>query len=396
MRIDITRSVTIPETVRIDRYRRVPELGPKILFFSGGSALKTLSRRLIDYTHNSIHLITAFDSGGSSANIRQAFEMLSVGDLRNRLMALADQSVHGNRDIYRLFAYRFDHNTDNQKLHKRLVKMAQGRDSLITSIPNPMRRIIRNHLHSFLEKMPDDFDLQGASIGNIILAAGYLNNRRHIEPVIYIFSKLVEVRGVVKPITGLSYHLAGRMEDDEIVIGQHRLTGNGCTAECKKIKELFLTKSLNSDKPVSIQIKKKTKDLIQGADLICYPMGSFYTSLMANLLPQGVGQAISETHCPKVFIPNPVEDTEQYGMSLDDTVTTLITYLRKTANGNHTINDLLNIVIVDTKNGNYQKPLNLKKIKQSGVAVIDTELISAASKPFIDNERLINVLLSLA
>ena len=88
--VQILKTIQIPDLVKIERYRKVPELGPKILFFSGGSALKDLSTKLINYTHNSIHIITSFDSGGSSAKLRDTFHMPSVGDLRNRLMALAD------------------------------------------------------------------------------------------------------------------------------------------------------------------------------------------------------------------------------------------------------------------------------------------------------------------
>jgi 2-phospho-L-lactate transferase/gluconeogenesis factor (CofD/UPF0052 family) len=61
---------------------------------------------LKQYTHNSVHLITAFDSGGSSAQLRRAFGMPAIGDLRSRIVALADESVRGNPQIYRLFAHR--------------------------------------------------------------------------------------------------------------------------------------------------------------------------------------------------------------------------------------------------------------------------------------------------
>ena len=73
--LTITRTVQLPDKIRLARFARAPELGPKVLFFSGGSALNPLSRRLINYTHNSIHLITPFDSGGSSAVLRKAFGM---------------------------------------------------------------------------------------------------------------------------------------------------------------------------------------------------------------------------------------------------------------------------------------------------------------------------------
>ena len=66
-----------------------PPLGPRLVFFTGGTALRDLSRQLIHYTHNSVHLVTPFDSGGSSAALRRSFAMPAVGDIRNRLLALA-------------------------------------------------------------------------------------------------------------------------------------------------------------------------------------------------------------------------------------------------------------------------------------------------------------------
>ena len=84
---------------RIEEARRAPEKGPAILFFSGGTASRQLSRELIHYSHNSIHVITTFDSGGSSAELRRAFGMPAVGDLRNRLLALADRSPSGNAEV---------------------------------------------------------------------------------------------------------------------------------------------------------------------------------------------------------------------------------------------------------------------------------------------------------
>src|SRR4051794_18824549 len=102
----VTRAVRFPDDLRVLRSSRAPELGPRILFLSGGSALRPLSRVLKQYTHNSVHLITAFDSGGSSAQLRHAFAMPAIGDLRNRIVALADESVRGNPQIYRLFGYR--------------------------------------------------------------------------------------------------------------------------------------------------------------------------------------------------------------------------------------------------------------------------------------------------
>jgi len=80
----ITRIPTVPDELRVSRSLRAPELGPRILFLSGGSALRPLCRVLKQYTHNSEHLITAFDSGGSSAQLRRAFGMPAIGAPANQ------------------------------------------------------------------------------------------------------------------------------------------------------------------------------------------------------------------------------------------------------------------------------------------------------------------------
>jgi CofD-related protein of GAK system len=172
--IRIARKAQLPDPVKLARYEKSPELGPRILFFSGGTALRELSSTLIRSTYNSVHLITPFDSGGSSAKLRKAFAMPAIGDIRNRLMALADHSLHGNPQIFELFAYRLPKADPAPQLLRELGRMNAGEHPLVANIPNPMRKIIRHYLSVFLEKMPTSFDLRGASIGNIVLAGGPL------------------------------------------------------------------------------------------------------------------------------------------------------------------------------------------------------------------------------
>ena len=68
-----------------------PDGGSRILFFSGGTALAPVAAELSRHTRNAVHVITTFDSGGSSAELRRAFDMPAVGDIRARIMALADR-----------------------------------------------------------------------------------------------------------------------------------------------------------------------------------------------------------------------------------------------------------------------------------------------------------------
>jgi len=387
--------VQLPDRVRLSRYLRAPELGPRILFFSGGTALTGTSRVLKRHTHNSIHLVTPFDSGGSSAKLRQAFSMPSIGDLRSRLVALADENITGHPEVYQLFTYRFPTDQSADELLSRLDQMIRGKEPLVAAISNPMRRLIRNQLGYFREAMPDDFDLRGASTGNLILAGGYLNNHKHLDPIIFLFSKLVNVLGTVLAVVNDDLHLAAELEDGSCVTGQHRLTGKEVAPLEHPISRLFL--SSDPDKPVAAkaEMRKKYRRLIQQAELICYPPGSFYTSLVASLLPTGVGSAIAATDCPKIYIPNLGHDPEQIGMTLDSSVLTLLDYLRADNTDKCPNGKLLNFVLLDSKRGNYPSSLSASLMQELGIRVIDTRLISKQSAPYYDAEMLASTLLSL-
>lgn len=396
MRIRVRRSIAIPDEIRIARSQRAPELGPRILFLSGGSALRALSRAIKHYTHNSIHLVTPFDSGGSSARLRETFGMLSVGDLRNRLIALADESIQGNPEIYRLFTYRFPQTESQSELATRLQNMIEGVDPLVEVVPDPLRLIARTQLHLFGDRMPPDFDLRGASLGNLILTGAYLSNHREIDSVLFLISKLAEVRGIVRPIVNADLQLAARLDGGEWIVGQHLITGKETEPVSAPIADLRLVRSTQDRKPAAAAIPSKVRELIQGADLICYPMGSFYSSVICNTLPAGVGQAIASAGCPKVYIPNTGEDPEQLGLSIGRAAEVLIDYLRRDAGADRRTDELLDFLLVDTTNGRYADPGDLDRLEKLGVQVIDVDLVSRASFPDLDPEALTHVLLSLA
>lgn len=395
-RLSVTRKIRLPDAVKTTLYARSPDLGPRVLFFSGGSALRDLSRELIRYTHNSIHIITPFDSGGSSAKLRQAFNMPAIGDVRNRLMALADQTIHGFPDIYNLFAYRFAKGRPQQDLQTELGAMVDGRHELIKGIPDPMRKIIRHHLRMFRKEMPEGFDLKGASIGNLVLTSGYLENERHLDPVIYIFSHLVRVRGVVRPATNGDFHLVTHLENGKIIVGQHNMTGKEVPPLNSPIAQLYISKDTHSPKPLEHPIRNKMRELIAKADLICYPMGSFYTSVIANLLLKGMGDAIADNACPKIFVPSTGVDPETRGMSLKEQVKTLLHYIEKSAGRSLKAEQVLHYVLMDTRTAHYQGDLNHKEMNRLGIRIIDCPLVSRKSVPYIDPTLLAPILLSLA
>lgn len=393
--VRITRSVKVPDPVRLTRYRKNPELGPGILFFSGGSALNDTSRALKNYTHNSIHFVTPFDSGGSSAKLRTAFDMPSIGDLRSRLVALADENITGHPDVYRLFTHRLPHDNAQDELLRKIESMACGKDTLICDISNPMRRLIRNQLGFFYDAMPQGFDLRGASIGNLILAGGYLNNHKHLDPIVFLFSKLVNVLGTVRTVVNDNLHLGAELEDGNFILGQHKLTGKEVKPLQSPVKRLFLSKSLNKYVPAKSEIRKKNRKLIENSELICYPPGSFYSSLLANLLPKGVTVAIADSDCPKVYVPNLGQDPEQIGMTLDDSVKILMKYLQVGNVKNCPNGKLLNFILMDENQSLYSSKPSPKLLKELGIQVILTRLVSKRDPHHYDPELLVKALLSL-
>ena len=131
-----------------------------------------------------------------------------------------------------------------------------------------------------------------------------------------------------------------------------------------------------------------------GAD--CQPgklMGSFHSGLVANLLVPGVGAAISETPCPKVFIPSTGEDPEAFGMDVADQVNGLLYYLQRDLEEVNT-EKLLDFVVMDLKNGTYPSGTSLKALSKTGAEIIDCLLVSD-KRPLIDENLLVPLLLSL-
>jgi CofD-related protein of GAK system len=395
MQVKITKTINLPDPRRLELCRRSPDLGPNILFFTGGSALRPTSEELIFYTHNSTHIITPVDSGGSSAKLRDAFAMPAIGDIRNRLMALADRGLTGNPEIFRLFAHRFPKDADRDQLERELVEMINGSHPLVERITDPMRKIIRMLLSFFYKRKPSDFDLRAASIGNLILTGGYLQYNHHLDPVIYIFSKLVNVRGTVRPVLDRHLHLVAELESRDILVGQHLLTGKEVPPISSAVKRVFLSESRETPWPVDVAIPNKIKKLIRGADLICYPMGSFFSSIISNLLPGGVGDAIAANKCPKIFIPNTGTDPELYGTDLGRQVEILLHYL-KGDNGGLGDEDVLNFILIDERSGGYDGFLDQARLQQRGIHVIDCRLVSLRSRTRIDEKLLVPTLLSLA
>jgi CofD-related protein of GAK system len=392
--MDSDKSQLIDE-FRITDAQRNPELGPRILFFTGGTAMRGLSRQLKRYTHNSIHLITPFDSGGSSAKLRAAFNMLSVGDIRNRLVALADDTLVGAPQIYDLFSYRFSHDSESAPRYQALRNLADGSHNLAAAAPKSIQKIVGDYLQYFCDRMPEGFDLRGASIGNLLLAGGYLQNDRDLATVLAVVSEEIKVLGKVSPITEASLHLLAELEDGTKLIGQDRITGKEHPPITSAICNLSLVDSVSQPADTTVEVSDQARELIGSAELICFPMGSFWTSVVANLLPEGVGQAIVGAQCPKLYIPNVSDDPEQLGLKIHDCVRILHRKVCEDAGETVPLSKVLDRVLVDSKNADYAKRLDTNQLATLGVRVLDAPLVTKASRPLLDSTHLAQALVSM-
>lgn len=329
----------------------LPDQEHPLVFFTGGTALKSLSQYLAFRTSGTVHLVTPFDSGGSTAVLRSAFAMPAVGDMRNRLLALADPT-RVTHSLLALCDTRLSKNGNSIELGRSLAALTQEMDPHWKGIETGAGQFLRACLNSFLQAMPADFDLRNASLGNLFMAGDYLSEGRSLYSVLSKFSRLFHIKGVILPIVDENLHLAAVLEDGSTIVGQHLFRHLH-----SPVRRLFLTvheprNGVQAHTVCRPLVATPALKRLRTSSLICYPMGSFYTSVVANLLPEGVGQCVSRQCCPKVFIPNTGEDPELTGLTVLEEVEVLL----------HTLgadcpearpSDLLTHVCMDLRNGKY-------------------------------------------
>lgn len=217
--------------------------GHKIVVLGGGTGLSTMLRGLKEYTSNIVAVVTVTDNGGSSGRLMEQMRMLPPGDLRNCLVALADAEP----TLARLFQYRFkeDH---------------QG--------------------------------LGGHSFGNLFIAAMTAIFDGNYEEAIAATSKVLAIRGRVYPSTTQNVTLLAEMEDGTVVEGETEIASHP-----QPIKQMYL-------RPENAQPLPEVLAAIEEADAIILGPGSVFTSIVPNLLVDGVVDAIAKSRAVKLYVCN--------------------------------------------------------------------------------------------
>jgi hypothetical protein len=142
---------------------------------------------------------------------------------------------------------------------------------------------------------------------------------------------------------------------------------------------------------------------LRNADVIVYSIGSFYTSVVPNLLVEGMGEAIRQARVPKILIANPVEDAETEGLTVSQLAAEIIRYasLSDLTSGNS--QDYLNVVITN-HHGNSRSyrgrdgyiPVDIPTVSSMGVGVLEFPLEIPTERGQYDPELLAQIIVSFA
>jgi len=265
----------------------------KIVLIGGGTGMPSLLRGLKKHECELTAVVNVTDSGRSSGKIREEMGILPPGDIRNCIAALSEsESV-----VREVFQYRFEN---------------------------------------------------GDSLGNLMIAA-LSDIFGSFESAIEEVGKILNIKGMVLPVTLKNVHLCAELQDGEIRVKEHNVRGIGKA----KINKVYLDKKAYAN-PVVLEA-------IKGADLIVLGPGSLYTSIISNLLVDGVADAIVKSKAKKVYVCNIMTQAGQTDDFTSSThVSELVTYLGA---------DCLDYVLVNSNN--FSDVLLENYRKESASPVVD-------------------------
>lgn len=220
---------------------------PKIVVFGGGTGIFNLLRGLKRYTSNIVAIVTMMDSGGSSGRLRDEFGHLPPGDVRQALVALSPDD-RSSLTLRQLFNYRFS--------------KGEG--------------------------------LEGHTFGNLFITA-LSEITGGTDKAIREAGRILGIRGVVYPVTLTHSNLVARLEDGSEIVGETNI-------DIRKEKPGVKIDYVYLD-PKAYAYPEVLKE-IETADVIVLGPGDLYTSVIPNLLVEGVVEAINYSRAKKVYVCN--------------------------------------------------------------------------------------------
>lgn len=309
--------------------KRMLGKGPAITVVGGGHGLSVLLRGIKQATSNVTAVVTVADDGGSSGRLRQDLGMIPPGDLRNCLVALADTEPL----MEKLFQHRFEGSSE----------------------------------------------LSGHSFGNLFIAA-MTQVTGDVETALKESSKVLAVKGQVLPASKEFVRLDAIMEDGTVVCGESQIP-----EAHKRIHRVKLY-------PEHAEAVQSSLDAIRNAEAIVLGPGSLYTSVIPNLLVEGIGDAICRSKAVKIYICNVMTqpgETDGYTASM-----------HVKAIMDHAGRNAVDYVIVNStpvpedlkrkyaETGAYPVVVDDDALNQLGVGIIKADLITSKDAIHHDPKKL--------
>lgn len=218
----------------------------RIVAIGGGTGLSTLLNGLKRYAMQPREveitaIVTVTDDGGSSGRLRREFDVLPPGDIRNCMVALSEDEAL----LSKLFQYRF----------------SEGRG------------------------------LKGHSFGNLFLTA-LTNLTGDFVQAVKVSSEVLASLGRIYPATNTNVVLEAELEDGSLVRGETKIGKSR-----SRIRRIQLQPQVCKPLP-------ETLAAIEEADLITLGPGSLFTSVIPNLLVEGIASAIQRSRALKAYFVN--------------------------------------------------------------------------------------------
>jgi uncharacterized cofD-like protein len=309
----------------------------RIVSIGGGTGLSALLHGLKRYPADITAVVTVSDDGGSSGRLRREFDVLPPGDIRSCMVALSEDEAL----LSRLFQYRF--------------RTGRG--------------------------------LQGHSFGNLFVTA-MTEVIGNFSEAVKCSSEVLKIAGRIYPSTEKNVTLEAVLENGAIVRGETRISRSR-----KRIEKVRL-------RPERCRPHPDTLAAIAAADLITLGPGSLFTSVVPNLLVQGIPQAIRRARAVKAYYVNLMW---QPGETSNFTASDHIRAIEKHAAGR-----LLDYAIVNTapiltslrERYASQQALpvenDLERIEQMGIKVVGGNFLQQSHKVRHNPEEIAAVAMRLA
>lgn len=310
--------------------------GPRIVAIGGGTGLSTLLRGLKEYTGNLTAIVTVADDGGSSGILRRELGVLPPGDVRNCIAALADAEPL----VTKLFQYRFS----------------------------------------------DGSGLAGHSFGNLFIVAmsGVVGN---FEDAIRQTSRVLAVRGQIIPSTLANVTLCARTDDARTLKGESSITeGMKAANGNARIKHIYLVPETPPAHPEAVRA-------ILEADLIILGPGSLYTSVLPNLLVQGIRRSLMASQAMKIYACNvATQHGETDGFNVKDHLEAIEEHVGK---------DLIHYVLA---NDNLSEPIPRAEHSRAvrvdggvnnGIRLVSADVVSEENRYHHDSSKLAQAIMRI-